>query len=77
MNRLRIKVKKLNKFGQEKGGSDPSTIKPSVVSSGSSSPAYLGVTTKESKRKAVSVSGPLDAPSPVHPVSWKPGLLSG
>lgn len=70
MNRLRTKVKKLSKFpGHEKGASDPSSIKPSVVGAGGSgSPAFLGVSTKENRRKAVSVSGPPDMSSPVHQV---------
>jgi hypothetical protein len=61
MNRFRIKVKK-------KVGSDPSSIKPSMVNAGSSSTSYLGVGAKDNKRKAASVSGPPDVSSPVHQV---------
>lgn len=69
MNRFRTKVKKLSKFSHDiKGSGDPCSIKPSVVSAGSNSPAFLVVNSKESKRKAVSVSGPPDVSSPVHQV---------
>lgn len=65
-------MKKLNKFGHEKSGSDAGSIKPSVVGAGpGGSPAYLGVTSKECRRKAVSVSGPPDMTSPVHQVSMR------
>ena len=70
MNRFRTKVKKLSKFsGHEKGASDPSSIKPSVVGAGGpGSPAFLGVSSKENRRKAASVSGPPEVSSPVHQV---------
>lgn len=72
MNRFRTKVKK--KFTHDKSNSDVSSMKPwpTVVGAGSGSQAYLGITSKDTKRKAVSVSGPPDVSSPVHQVSKVP-----
>lgn len=66
LNLFRTKMKKKVKGHHDKNNSDPN----SAVSSGSSSSSgFLGIVSKDPKRKSTSVSSPPDVSSPVHQVS--------